>query len=225
MNDTLEAECELASARVMIVDDHPLVRRGLAQLIESQERLTICGEASDANEATQKLPLLEPDLMIVDISLEGVNGIELIKRIRAKNDKVKILVSSMHDESIYAERALRAGATGYVNKVVATETVIEAIRTVLSGEHYFSADLTGELMKRVVSGNVGEGSPVNTLSDREIEVFEKIGKGMMTREIAELLKLSVKTIETHREHIKIKLRLRNAAELTRAAVQWVLENT
>ncbi len=208
----------------MIVDDHPLVRRGLAQLIDAQDKLSICGEAGDAAEATQKLEELNPDLIIVDISLGGVNGIELIKRIRAKDDDVKILVSSMHDESIYAERALRAGASGYVNKEVATETVIQAIRNVLEGEHYFSADLTGELMKRVVSGTAGEGSPVDSLSDREIEVFEKIGKGMMTREIAELLKLSVKTIETHREHIKIKLRLRNAAELTRAAVQWVLEN-
>jgi len=224
MNDTGEVESEVVSARVMIVDDHPLVRRGLAQLIDSQEALTICGEAGDAAEATPRLDELKPDLMIVDISLGGVNGIELIKRIRAKSNEVKILVSSMHDESIYAERALRAGASGYVNKEVATETVIEAIRTVLTGEHYFSSDLTGSLMKRVVDGTAGDGSPVDALSDREIEVFEKIGKGMMTREIAELLKLSVKTIETHREHIKIKLRLRNAAELTRSAVQWVIEN-
>jgi len=218
------AESKMAVSRILIVDDHPLVRRGLGGLIASEPDLEVVGEAAGATEALELLESLKPDLMVIDISLGDVNGIELIKRIRSKDEETKLLVSSMHDETIYAERALRAGATGYVNKEVATETLVEAIRQVLTGQVYLSSEMTGDLLQRVVTGATGETSAVDGLSDRELEVFEKIGSGMTTREIAELLNLSVKTIETHREHIKIKLRLRNAAELTRGAVQWVLES-
>ncbi|QDU93185.1 response regulator [Lignipirellula cremea] len=211
-------------ARILLVDDHPLVRRGFGELISARSDMEVCGEAADADAAMEQIEATQPDLVVVDISLADINGIELIKRIRGKDDGIKILVASMHDESIYAERALRAGATGYVNKEVATDKVIEAILQVLSGQVYLSSTMTDDLLHRVVTGATGETSPVDMLSDRELEVFEKIGRGMTTREIAEMLKLSVKTIETHREHIKIKMRLRNAAELTRAAVQWVLEN-
>lgn len=212
------------AAQILIVDDHPLVRRGLTELFNGEADLEVCGEASGAIEAIEQVKKLKPDLLIIDISLEDTNGIELIKRLRSQNVESKMLVSSMHDESLYAERALRAGAQGFVNKEVATEHVLEAVRKVLDGNVYLSNEMTGNLLQRVVDGNdVADRSSIETLSDRELEVFERIGDGLTTREIAEKLSLSVKTIETHREHIKIKLRLRNSVELTRRAVQWVLE--
>ena len=211
-------------ARILIVDDHPLVRRGLTELFNGEDDLEVCGEAAGATDAIEAVKKLKPDLLIIDISLEDTNGIELIKRLRAQNVESKMLVSSMHDESLYAERALRAGAQGFVNKEVATENVLEAVRKVLTGAVYLSNEMTGNLLQRVVDGTDGaDRSSIETLSDRELEVFERIGDGLTTREIAEKLDLSVKTIETHREHIKIKLRLRNSVELTRRAVQWVLE--
>lgn len=212
------------TSRILIVDDHPLVRRGLSELFNGEDDLEVCGEAAGATEAIEKIKELKPDLLIIDISLEDTNGIELIKRLRSQNVKAKMLVSSMHDESLYAERALRAGAQGFVNKEVATEHVINAVRKILGGGVYLSSEMTGNLLQRVVDGTDGaDKSSIETLSDRELEVFERIGDGLTTREIAGKLGLSVKTIETHREHIKIKLRLRNSVELTRRAVQWVLE--
>jgi len=209
----------------MIVDDHPLVRRGLAELISAEPDLEICGEAADADEAIQRIQDLKPDLAVIDIALKGSDGITLIKRIKAHQLDVKMLVSSMHDESLFAERALRAGAMGYINKEEATDLVIQAIRQVLGGQVYLSAEMTNRLLHGVVSSReLIEKSPVDTLSDRELEVFGLLGRGLTTREIAEQLHLSVKTIETYREHIKSKLSLETSAELTRHAVQWVLEN-
>ncbi len=211
--------------RILIVDDHPLVRSGLGELISADPDLEVCGEASDANEAMQQIAATKPDLMVVDISLKTGNGIDLIKRVKAKQLGIKMLVSSMHDESLYAERSLSAGAMGYISKQEATEKVIEAIHQVLNGQVYLSAEMSGRLLHRMVSGSAAlEQSPIETLSDRELQVFEQIGQGFTTRQIAGGLHLSVKTIETYRENIKNKLSLKNTSELSRHAVQWVIEN-
>ena len=211
-------------ARVMIVDDHALIRRGLAELIAQEPDLEVCGEASDAGEALALLAKAKPDLLVVDISLGGVSGLELIKRARAKDERAKIVVSSMHDDDLYAERALRAGATGYVNKNEAPDKLVEAMQAVLRGGTFFSPAVTARLLQRAVGKQQDRpASYTSQLSDRELEVFEMIGQGVPTRGIAERLHLSVKTIETHREKIKAKLKLRSGVELGRAAVQWVLE--
>jgi DNA-binding NarL/FixJ family response regulator len=212
-------------SRVMIVDDHPIVREGYARLIGNQPDLEVCGEAGDATEAMRLIAAARPDLIVVDISLKGGNGIELCKDIRFQYPNVKMLVASAHEESLYAERVLRAGATGYVNKEEATDRLIEAIRLVIAGKIYLSADMTERMLCRAVGSEEGSGeSPVACLSDREIEVFEFIGHGLTTRQIAEKLDLSPKTIESYRENIKAKLNLKNGAELTQHAVRWVLES-
>ena len=211
-------------ARIMIVDDHPLVRRGLAELIAEEPGLTVCGDAEDAATAIQQVHSAKPDLVIVDLVLKGGHGIELIKQIRAHNANIKMLVSSMHDESLYAERALHAGASGYINKQETPDKVIEGIREVLVGNFFFSPRMTRQLLHRFVEGRPPAAQlPIQSLSDRELEVFELIGGGRSTREVAEHLTLSVKTVETYRENIKHKLDLKNGAELTQHAVQWVLE--
>ena len=212
--------------RVLIVDDHALVRRGLAELIEREPDLEVCGEAVDADEAMQQVEAVRPDLVIIDLSLKSGHGINLIKQIRTNHKNVKMLVSSMHDESLFAERAVRAGALGYISKDQPTETVLQAIRQVLRGQLYLSSQMTSNLLGRAVDGKeIAERSPLECLSDRELEVFQRIGQGQTTRQIAADLDLSVKTIETYREHIKKKLNLKNSAELNRHAVQWVLENS
>lgn len=209
----------------MLVDDHPLVRRGLSQLINGERDLVVCAEAASGEDALSMIDEARPDLVVVDIALKGINGIELIKRIRARQPDIKMLVSSMHDETLYAERALRAGARGYVNKEEAPENVIEAIRQILEGTVFLSAVMKDRLLNVMIDGGDShEHSPVETLSDRELEVFTLIGRGLTTREVANRLHLSVKTIETHREHIRSKLRIKSSAELMRHAVQWVLEN-
>jgi len=213
-------------ARILIVDDHPLVRRGLMDLIADEPDLVVCGEAADAVEALRQVDALDPDLVIIDISLKQGHGLELIKRIRTRDKPIKMLVCSMHDEALFAERALRAGAMGYLNKEEATEKVIDAIREVLRGKVYLSADMTERLLGRAVKA----GKPLarlsnESLSDRELAVFEMLGQGLTTGAIADKLQLSVKTIETYREHIKSKLDLKNSAELGRHAAQWVLENS
>jgi DNA-binding NarL/FixJ family response regulator len=218
-----KASTDKRRARILIVDDHPIVRRGLRQLIGSEPDLEVCGEAADAPDAMQKVVETHPDLVIVDISLQSGNGIELIKQIKAYDARIKMLVSSMHEESLYAERSLRAGAMGYVNKEAAPESLIEAIRQVLKGGVYLSGGMTDRLLRRVVTGEDVQRYSVENLSDRELEVFELIGAGLATRQIAEKLHLSIKTIETHRENIKAKLALANSSELARRAVQWVLE--
>jgi DNA-binding NarL/FixJ family response regulator len=219
----IKASTEKRRARILIVDDHPIVRRGLTQLIGSEPDLEVCAEAADAPDAMQKVAETHPDLVIVDISLQSGNGIELIKQIKAYDARVKMLVSSMHEESLYAERSLRAGAMGYVNKEAAPESLIEAIRQVLKGGVYLSGGMTARLLRRVVTGEDVQRYSVENLSDRELEVFELIGAGLATRQIAAKLHLSIKTIETHRENIKAKLALANSSELARRAVQWVLE--
>jgi DNA-binding NarL/FixJ family response regulator len=207
--------------RIVVVDDHPLFRKGLQQLIDgTDDGLAVCGEASNAAEALTTIRERKPHLAIVDLSLPGANGIELIKNIRAEFPKMPILVLSMHDESLYALRALRAGAQGYVMKEEALEKVIGAIREVFAGRPYLSAEMSAKLIGSFASGKA-ESSLTDKLSDRELEILELIGKGRDVREIAKLLHLSPKTVETHRAHIKEKLNLANARQVARYAVQWI----
>ena len=211
-------------ARILIVDDHPIVRQGLKLLVANEPDLEVCAESDSMAGAIEEFRRHSPDLVIVDLSLNDGSGIELIKELRALRDDVKILVSSMHDENLYAERVLRAGGMGYINKVTATEGVISAIRHVLSGKIYLSPTMTDRMLCRTVGANDDmRQSSIDTLSDRELEVFQMIGEGLTTRQIAQKLDLSPKTVETYRENIKTKLSLKNGTELTRHAVQWVLE--
>ncbi len=220
----MSVESTTAPAAVLIVDDHAFLRRGLVQIIDDLPEVTVCGEAAGVSETLEKMRRLQPDLVVVDISLGDGNGLELTKEIKSQWPDVKVLVSSMHDEALFAERALRAGAMGYVSKSDDVECFITALRRVLEGQVYLSPRMTDRLLTRVVSGSPdANSSPLERLSDRELEVFEMIGRGMSTKQIAAKLELSRKTVETYREHIKTKLSLRNGSELTQHAVQWVLE--
>ena len=211
--------------RVLIVDDHPLMRQGLAQLVNQQPDLTVCGEAEDVPEALQKTTDLKPDVVIVDLSLKGSDGIELIRNLRSRNAQLPLLVLSMHDEALYAERALKAGAWGYIMKQEATNQVLSGLRRVLSGEIHVSQRVSAKIVQGLVGVlGVSERSPVERLSDREFEVFRKVGSGATTKEIAAELRLSVKTIETHCAHIKKKLCLHSQRELVQHAIQWVMQN-
>lgn len=210
------------SKRIAIVDDHPLFRKGLEQLIGSHNGFTVFAEAANAAAAMEMIRRFRPDLAIVDLSLPGANGIELIKNIRAEFQKLPILVLSMHDESLYAVRALRAGAQGYVMKQEALENVIAAIGEVLAGRPYLSRDMSAKLITNVASGT-DQAVPTEKLSDRELEILELVGKGRDIREIAQFLHISSKTVETHRAHIKEKLNLSNARQVARFAVQWLAE--
>src|SRR5437762_5999376 len=216
-------KCDIPEAkRIVIVDDHPLFRKGLEQLIHSEDGFAVCGEAGDAAEAMTVIRKLKPDLAIVDLSLPGANGIELIKNIRAEFSKLPILVLSMHDESLYALRSLRAGARGYVMKHEAMANVVEAIHEVFSGRPYLSPEMAAQVITKFAKkSSDGEPDAVDRLSDRELEILELIGKGDDVHQIAKLLHLSPKTVETHRAHIKEKLQLKNAREVARFAVQWV----
>jgi DNA-binding NarL/FixJ family response regulator len=208
--------------RIVLVDDHPLFRKGLEQLIEAEDGFAVCGEASNAAEAMDAIRKLVPDLVIVDLSLPGANGIELIKNIRTEFAKLPILVLSMHDESLYAMRALRAGAQGYVMKQEALDNVITALRDVLAGRPYLSAAMSADVITKFASGpGESDRDVIGQLSDRELEILELIGKGHDVREIATALNLSPKTVETHRSHIKEKLSLNNARQVARFAVQWL----
>lgn len=211
-----------AIKRILIVDDHPVVRQGVRHMLEQEADLRVCAEAESAGEALQALQKHKPDLAIVDISLKGTDGLELTKWIRAQDEDLPILVLSMHDENLYAERVLRAGAHGYLMKAEVGDKIIAAVRKVLAGEIYLS-EKVGQSILHEVSGRGGplDASPIRHLSDRELEVFRLIGQGHGTREIANLLHLSVKTIETYRAHIKEKLGLTNATQLVRYAAQWV----
>ncbi len=207
---------------ILIVDDHPIVRQGLAELVNHEDGLVVCGQAEDAHQAMKAVKELKPDMAIVDISLKETSGMELIKDINAQYPHLPVLALSMHDESLYAERALRAGAKGYIMKAEATEKVIMAIHKILSGEIYISDKMAAKMMHKLVGGgNKINASPVDSLSDRELEVFQLIGKGIGTRQISERLYLSIKTIETYRAHIKEKLNLVDAAEMLQYAIQWV----
>ena len=216
-------KCDAPEAkRIVIVDDHPLFRKGLEDLIHSEGSFAVCGEAGNAAEAMEVIRKLNPDLAIVDLSLPGANGIELIKNTRAEFPKLPILVLSMHDESLYALRALRAGAEGYVMKHEAMANVIHAIREVFNGRPYLSPAMAAQVITKFAHRNAeGEADPVERLSDRELEILELIGKGNEVRQIAKLLHLSPKTVETHRAHIKDKLDLKNSREVARFALQWL----
>jgi DNA-binding NarL/FixJ family response regulator len=215
-------KCDLPDAkRIVIVDDHPLFRKGLEQLIHSDGAFAVCGEAGNAAESMDVIRKLNPDLAIVDLSLPGANGIELIKNIRAEFPNLPILVLSMHDESLYGLRALRAGENGYVMKHEAMANVVQAIHEVFSGRPYLSPAMAAQVITKFAKkSSEGESDAVDRLSDRELEILELIGKGREVRQIANLLHLSPKTVETHRAHIKEKLQLKNAREVARFAVQW-----
>jgi DNA-binding NarL/FixJ family response regulator len=212
--------------RVLIVDDHPTVREALAMRISRQPDLEVCGEAADMAEALRLVADTQPDLAVIDISLKTGNGIDLIKRIKDRNNTIRLLVWSGHSESLYAERALRAGALGYVHKDQATGTIVDAIRRVLDGKIWLSEAMADRLLQRSV-GVGRQGStrlPLDALADRELEVFNLIGEGVRTSEIAERLNLSIKTVETYRDRIRHKLDLSDGTELAHYATQWMLEN-
>ena len=208
--------------RVVLVDDHPIVRDGLVQKISRQEDLTVCGEAGTAEEAMRTIEELKPDLAIVDIFLDGINGIELTKMLHELDESLPVLILSMHDESLYAERAIRAGAMGYVMKQEASRTILNAIRTVLDGRRYVSkhvGEMLGEQPMEAKEADLSE--VVARLSPRELGIFELIGAGKDRTEISEELKISIKTVETHRANIKYKLNARSASELVQCAKRWV----
>lgn len=207
--------------RVLVVDDHPIVRHGMAQLIDQQPGLSVQAQASSAEEALGLAVKGDFDLAVIDVSLEGVSGLELIKQIRERGVNTPILVMSMHDEMFYAERALRAGAQGYIMKQRATQDIVKAVQRVLEGELYLSSEMADQLLRRAVEGSTPDRSGPSQLSDRELEVLQLLGQGVSTREIADKLHLSIKTIESYRANIKRKLDLKNATELMRYAVDWV----
>jgi DNA-binding NarL/FixJ family response regulator len=210
---------------VLVVDDHPIVRQGLMLLINQEDDLAVCGVAEEMQSALRAIQTSKPDILIVDISLNGPDGLEVLKNIRITWPHLPVLILSMHDESIYAERALRAGANGYIMKQEATEKVLVALRRILSGEIYVSDRIANSMLRHYVRGghaseHSSDHSSVAELTDRELEVFRLIGEGHGTRQIAEALHLSVKTVESYQAHIKEKLSLRSARELVQHAVQW-----
>jgi DNA-binding NarL/FixJ family response regulator len=209
-------------ARLLLVDDHAIVRDGLAQLVQREHDLTVCGEAASAEEAVQVLTRCQPDLVVLDISLGGANGLELIKNLKAIDPGLRMLVLSMHDETHYAERALRAGANGYVMKGAGRDQIMRAIRTVLGGEIFVSDTINKSILHQYLHGAGGtSASPINNLGDRELEILTLLGKGLGSKEIAERLHLSQKTVDSHRTHMKEKLGLKGAPELIRFAFEWV----
>ena len=213
---------EAEKSKILVVDDHPMIRKGIVSLIDDQQDLVICGQAEDAPEALKAISETKPDMVVLDISLKSSSGIELMKSIKAQYPKLPVLILSMHNEELYAERALRAGAVGYIMKREASENLLTAIRHVLDGQIYVSDKVSKRLLRKLARGKIEmTGSPIDSLSDRELEVFQMIGQGFGTSQIAEKLYLSVKTIETYRTHIKEKLNLANADELRQYAIQWL----
>src|SRR6516162_4206714 len=217
-------EAVSAKAKVLIVDDHPVVREGLAMHLATQPDLEVCGEAEDLPGALALLASARPDVAIIDISLKKSSGIELIRRIKDRDAAVRILVWSMYPENLYAERALSAGAHGYLNKGQATQHVLDAVRTVLQGRVYVSGAIAEQLLQRVVGRKPDQRTAIDSLSDRELEAFQLIGEGMTTESIAEKMHVSPKTVETFRARIKEKLGISNLAELIQRAAQWVVES-
>jgi DNA-binding NarL/FixJ family response regulator len=214
-----------AKRTVFIVDDHPIIRQGLALLINREPDLTVCGDAEEAGSALRLIQELKPDLVVVDISLSGPDGLDLLKSIRARDPNLPVLILSMMDELLYAERGLRAGANGYIMKQQATEQVLVAIRRILGGEIYLSERMANKMLHLFVGGApTHESSPVSDLTDRELEVFRLIGEGHGTRQIADQLHLSIKTVESYQAHIKEKLLLKNGRELVQRAIQWNVGN-
>ena len=206
--------------RVMIVDDHPTVREGLAHRIESQGDMTVCGEAADVDDALRKVPRFQPDVVIVDIALKNSDGLELIKLLKNRCKEVRSLVHSMYDEMIYADRCLHAGALGYLNKEADPDQVIAAIRMVAADQVYLSPKMSGEILGRAVTGARSDVDPIDTLTDRQLEVFRLMGEGKTAANIGHCLHISVHTVETHRDNIKRTLRVGTISELTRLAVLW-----
>jgi DNA-binding NarL/FixJ family response regulator len=222
MNVTYKSQHQaVTKKRILVVDDHPIVRQGLALLINREPDMVVCGEAEEAMGALHVLASARPDVLIVDISLNGPDGLDLLKSIRATHPTLPVLILSMHDESIYSERALRAGANGYIMKQEATEKVLVALRRILSGEIYVSDRLANKMLKHYITGSgTLRSSSIADLSDRELEVFRLIGEGHGTRQIADELHISIKTVESYQAHIKEKLSLRSARELMQHAIQW-----
>jgi DNA-binding NarL/FixJ family response regulator len=211
--------------KIFIVDDHPIVRQGLALLINREPDLVVCGDAEETSSALRRIEELKPELVIVDISLNGPDGLDLLKNIRARDPDLPVLILSMMDELLYAERGLRAGANGYIMKQQATEQVLVAIRRILGGEIYLSERMANKMLHLFVGGSPKkQSSPVADLTDRELEVFRLIGEGHGTRQIADELHLSIKTVESYQAHIKEKLLLRNGRELVQRAIQWNVVN-
>lgn len=212
--------------RILLIDDHPIVRKGLVEMINREADMDVAGEATDAAEGLMQLAKVKPDLVVTDVSLEAGSGIELIKSVKARYPEIPVLVLSMHDESLYAERALRAGARGYVMKHESTTLLLSAMRRVISGQIHLSDAMATRILGNLMGGAPArqiEG-PLQRLSDRELEIFRFIGQGQGVKQIAEQLHLSVKTVETHREHIKEKLGYKTSRELLRFAVQSSMED-
>ena len=217
-----QATPTLAKRRIFLVDDHPITRQGVVVLINQEPDLEVCGEADSAPKAFDLLQKSKADLAVVDISLKTTSGIELTKNLKVLLPDLPVLIMSMHDESLYAERALRAGAKGYVMKQEASDNILIAIRRILDGELYLSDKMKEKMLHRLVHNRKDEVVfSIDTLSDREMEVFQLIGNGFSTRQIATKLNLSVKTIDSYREHLKLKLHIEKGADLVRHAIQWV----
>jgi DNA-binding NarL/FixJ family response regulator len=212
-------------ARILVVDDHPIIREGLSALLAAQPDLMICGEASNISGALKIVADMGPDVAVVDIALNGENGLDLVRRMKVITPQLRVLVVSMYDDELYAERALDAGAMGYLNKQVASRNIVEAIRRLLSGKQYLSEETAARLAARK-NEHLPDGARrgLSALTNREMEVFKHIGNGMTTAEIAGTMFLSVKTVESHRQKIKLKLDLNTSAELSREAVRFVMEN-
>jgi DNA-binding NarL/FixJ family response regulator len=216
------AESLKRKSKVLLVDDHPLVREHLAALLRAEPDLEICGEAADGPTALSLISRTAPDLVILDISLKRSHGLEVLKDIKALRSSLPVLVLSMHDEALYAERALRAGAGGYITKEAATVNVLSAVRQILAGQIYLSEDMTKRLVRKVAGGGpVKAATPAELLADRELEVFELVGRGLGTRQIAEQMRLGIKTVESYKARIKEKLGLTDGNQLLQQAIEWV----
>jgi DNA-binding NarL/FixJ family response regulator len=214
-----------AAIRVFVIDDHPIVRHGFAQLLAGESDLELCGQAADASSALAAITAAQPGVVIVDVSLGEASGIDLIGEIKQRLPRAAVLVVSMHDEQLYAERSLRAGAAGYVMKHEAAGAIVRAIRTVAAGGIFVSEAVSARLLQRIAArGGTGDDSPLGTLSNRELHVLELIGRGLGTREIADLLHISIKTVESYRARLKEKMNLRSGIELTRFAVRWASDD-
>lgn len=214
-------DAEQTKKRVLLVDDHPVLRTGLVRLIDAKDEFVVCGEASTAADAMVLIHNLAPDLVIVDIGLPGTSGIELTKTIQAEFPKIPVLILSMHEEEVYATRALRAGAMGYIVKQDAIDNIASALREALSGRRYLSPVIASQILHNRDEFGPPTEDPMSLLTDREFEIFELIGRGREVSEISEALGVSPKTVETHRTNIKQKLKLKNARQVARMAVQWL----
>jgi DNA-binding NarL/FixJ family response regulator len=221
MSTTVKTRAGEGTTRIFIVDDHPMMLRGIRDTLSSEADLEVIGEARDAATAMRAFQEATPDLALIDLSLGRDSGLELIRNLKAEHPDLKVLVLSMHDDALYAERVLRAGALGYVNKAQASENLIQAIRRALSGEVVLSPQLTDQFVKRVVTHDGQTRAGIGNLSDRELQIFELVGRGLMVREIAEQLCISIKTVESHVEHIKTKLGIKSSRELVRRAALWL----